>query len=494
VRRIIFLRLAAISSILLILMPVALFGQSRNGENSWLPLAEVNFADNGDLIGWKVSGIGKDTSELIETAEHFLVIEMSQAGRNLSDQVIWRRLPPTQGKLGHFVGRLSDPEIEVVRSYQPGIDVGTIVHEVRITTQSSLLPSDLRMSVKILPNLHRHTSGDRTLGRLIYGYSRAYGVLPDSNSKLEPIREQRQVTAAALAVRHIAVVVAPEAADNGSVVASPNLGVTQVVDTLQNEKGYRQVFGALELSGSASVSDNYRHILYSDLWWPIRVLARQIENALQILASLVGNVGVAIIIFAIFLRAILLPLGLWSIREQRSFARVQNEMKPKIDHINSTYKGAEKSERILGTYKEHGISPFSGLKGSMGLLIQLPILIAFFAVTTESALFRDATFLWATDLSLPDRAMSLSYSIPGMGAYLNLLPIILGIVSIAAAYIQVRSGAAASPRSGLILALVFVGLFYSCAAALVLYWLVVNVAQIFEGLYVTRSVSTSASK
>jgi YidC/Oxa1 family membrane protein insertase len=164
-------------------------------------------------------------------------------------------------------------------------------------------------------------------------------------------------------------------------------------------------------------------------------------------------------------------------------------MKPKIEQINKTLKGADKSEQILKTYKEFGISPLSGLKGSIGLFVQLPILIAVFAVTTESALFRDAPFLWATDLSLPDRTLALSFSIPGLGSYVNALPIILGIISVIAAFVHARSAASgpgSSPRSGLLLALAFVVFFYSCAAALVLYWMVVNISQVFENQYVTQ--------
>jgi len=124
------------------------------------------------------------------------------------------------------------------------------------------------------------------------------------------------------------------------------------------------------------------------------------------------------------------------------------------------------------------------------LFVQLPILIALFAVTAESALFRDAPLFWVSDLSLPDRAFALSFSIPGLGNHVNLLPILLGVISVIAALIHARitdfSGGG-SPRSGLVLALVFVAFFYSCAAILVLYWMVVIVSQVVEGLYVART-------
>ncbi len=111
-------------------------------------------------------------------------------------------------------------------------------------------------------------------------------------------------------------------------------------------------------------------------------------------------------------------------------------MAPKINAINTTFQCAEMSERTLELYKEYRVSPFTGLKGSAALIVQLPLLIAFFSITTEFALFRDIPFLWHTDLSLPDQTFRLPFTIPGNGGYVVFMPIIFGLVSALASAIQ----------------------------------------------------------
>ena len=153
-------------------------------------------------------------------------------------------------------------------------------------------------------------------------------------------------------------------------------------------------------------------------------------------------------------------------------------MAPEILSIKANLNGAEQSEAILALYKRYRVSPFSGLKGSASLAVQIPILITIFGLTTESAIFREAAFLWMDDLSLPDALFSLPFVIRGLGGGLNALPLLLGIVSVPASY-RLRLlnpvGSSSVRWTALRLSLVIVVLFYSFAAALVVYWITVNV-------------------
>jgi YidC/Oxa1 family membrane protein insertase len=447
----------------------------------------MRFADNGDLMGWRINGLDRGTTELVESGQRLLELQLLLDDQDISGQINWRRLTSGSGMLGEFVGTHSGLALEIRRSYQSGSSPGTVVQEVEMVTQPGALRGDYRVLLRMPQSLRKHTPHDGSLGDVFYGYSRSFAAPPNSARALEPVREKRQAAVAALAVRHVAVVVTPEFIGNDVMTVDPDTGVTLALDVARSPSFHRQVLRAVDLRGALLGDGIYRRFLYTDMWGPLRGLARLIERAIQALTAVVGNAGLAMIMFALLLRALMLPLGFWSIRQQRKFTTIQRQMKPKIEHINSTLKGAEKSEQVLQTYKEYGISPFSGLKGSIGLFAQLPILIALFAVTTESALFRDVPLLWVTDLSLPDRAFTLSFSIPGLGGYVNLLPILLGIVSVIAALMNARNSDSGSTRSGLILALVFVIFFYSCAAALVLYWIVVNVSQIFESSYAART-------
>ena len=216
-------------------------------------------------------------------------------------------------------------------------------------------------------------------------------------------------------------------------------------------------------------------MMYSALWSPIRWICFKIEALLRVLANAIGNLGVAICLLAILVRVVTFPLNRWSARRQREFAATQAEMAPLIADAKRTLKGAEQSQKILDTYKQFNVSPMSGLKGSVALMVQLPVLIAVFNVTSESALFYGAGFLWVDDLSLPDRLITIGYALPVLGAGVNLLPLFLGGLGWYAA----RSMDSATP-SGLWLHALITVLFYSFAAAIVLYWLSINLIQVFE--------------
>lgn len=478
-----------IAALIVFLWSAIAGGQPETVEGTWLELAGIDAFDNGDLISWRVNGLDTGGSDLVESGASLLALKLTVAERDVSDRIAWRRAPPGPGMLAEFIGIDYALGLEIHRRYYTSVNVGAIVHEVEFSLPDNPSADQIRIQLWLQPKMVKHAPNDGSLGEVFYGYTRIFAAAaPDV--AFEPVRDQSKAVAAALVVRHAAVVLTTDPLGNAELMVDPEFGAVLTFDASASAFPHRQLLGAMKLGVSTVDNTIYCNFMYSDTWTPLRGLARLIERSIQALTVAVGSPGLAVILFAILLRAMLMPLGLWSIRQQRHFAEIQRQMKPTIAHISKTLKGATKSERILATYKEYGVSPFSGLKGSIGLFIQLPILIALFAVTTESILFRDASFLWASDISLPDRAFAMPFSIPGLGGFVNLLPILLGVICVAAALIQARSAVsrvASSPRSGLFLALAFVVFFYSCAAALVLYWMVVNLSQILEGIYVTRS-------
>lgn len=227
--------------------------------------------------------------------------------------------------------------------------------------------------------------------------------------------------------------------------------------------------------GGAQLDTVFDGIMYSGLWEPLAWLCRWIERFLILMSGVFGNVVVGLVLFAIGVRLLTFPVNKWSATQQKKFSDAQARMAPYIAEAKETYKGAQQSERIVAIYKQFRITPLSGFKGSVGLLLQLPVLIAVFNVTTESALFKGETLLWINDLSMPDRLLDLGHSLPVLGSGFNLLPLLLGGVGWYSARMQ---GSANS--GGLWLHAIITVLFYSFASALVLYWLTVNVLQAIE--------------
>ncbi|HBK59854.1 MAG TPA: membrane protein insertase YidC, partial [Firmicutes bacterium] len=94
------------------------------------------------------------------------------------------------------------------------------------------------------------------------------------------------------------------------------------------------------------------------------------QSILQYFTNLTGNLGWAIIIVTVLIRAILHPL-------QVSQVRVMEQMKalsPKQKEIEQKYKGQpqEQQQRLAELYRDNKVNPMGGC---LPALIPLPILI-----------------------------------------------------------------------------------------------------------------------
>jgi YidC/Oxa1 family membrane protein insertase len=93
------------------------------------------------------------------------------------------------------------------------------------------------------------------------------------------------------------------------------------------------------------------------------------------LYSLIPSYGIDIIILTIAIRLLLLPLGVKQIRSMQATQALQ----PKLKALQQKYKNDKQRlyQETQNLYKEYGYNPLSGC---LPLLLQLPVLIALFAV------------------------------------------------------------------------------------------------------------------
>jgi YidC/Oxa1 family membrane protein insertase len=89
----------------------------------------------------------------------------------------------------------------------------------------------------------------------------------------------------------------------------------------------------------------------------------------------VGNYGWSLIIFTIFIKLILLPLGL---KQQKATTKMQ-QIQPKVVEIQKKYANDQQklNEETMKLYKEYGVNPAGGC---LPILIQLPILFGLYRV------------------------------------------------------------------------------------------------------------------
>lgn len=95
-----------------------------------------------------------------------------------------------------------------------------------------------------------------------------------------------------------------------------------------------------------------------------------------------GNYGLAIIVFTLFIKAVLLPL---TIKQYRSTARMQ-EVQPMIQEIQKRYKNDKEklNQELMKVYQENKVNPAGGC---LPVLVQMPILLSLYWVISKPLLY-----------------------------------------------------------------------------------------------------------
>lgn len=115
---------------------------------------------------------------------------------------------------------------------------------------------------------------------------------------------------------------------------------------------------------------------------PIAKVLGYLMNGIFEFLNLIGipNIGLAIILFTIIIKALMLPL---SIRQQK-FSKLQSVMAPELQAIQKKYQGKSDNASVLAqqeetkeVYAKYGTSATGGC---VQLLIQMPILFALYQV------------------------------------------------------------------------------------------------------------------
>lgn len=192
----------------------------------------------------------------------------------------------------------------------------------------------------------------------------------------------------------------------------------------------------------------------------------------------VGNYGLAIIMITILLKMLLYPLS----AKQMNSVKGMQELQPKVKELQEKYKGQpEKAQKeVMALYKEHKVNP---LAGCFPLLVQMPILIAFYQalLSLEYLEPSHAGFLWIANLSQPDRTL------------------ILPILTAASTYWQQKVSTINTQDQTQKYMLIFMPLFigylsYTFPAGLALYWVVFSVIGALQQMYVNHKTNKAKAK
>ncbi len=114
--------------------------------------------------------------------------------------------------------------------------------------------------------------------------------------------------------------------------------------------------------------------------------------------SLIGNWGIAIILLTIFVRFLVLPLYLMSVKSMKAMQKIQPMMKA----IQEKHKAdpMTMNREVMALMKEHKANP---LGGCLPMLLQIPIFFALYQVIASSIeLYQSPFAFWIKDLSQND--------------------------------------------------------------------------------------------
>lgn len=154
---------------------------------------------------------------------------------------------------------------------------------------------------------------------------------------------------------------------------------------------------ALEAVPGADLSEVIDYGMFS-------ILVRPLLAALIWIEGYVHNYGWAIIALTLVLTLALFPFRLKQVVSMKKMQVVQ----PKIKEIQEKYarykrtdpRRAQMNQEIMAVYKEHKVNP---LGGCLPLLLQMPLLFAFYRLLAASIELRQAPFIgWIQDLSAKD--------------------------------------------------------------------------------------------
>ncbi|MGB1235037.1 MAG: membrane protein insertase YidC [Planktomarina sp.] len=254
--------------------------------------------------------------------------------------------------------------------------------------------------------------------------------------------------------------------------------------------------GAKEWEAIRNYQDNdgIERFLNSIDWGMFYFLTKPIFAVLHWLNALIGNMGVAIIVLTLIIKAVLLPLAY---KSYVSMARMK-ELQPEMEKLKeSAGDDREKMQKgMMELYKKNKVNPASGC---LPILMQIPIFFSLYKVIFVTLELRHAPFFGPfQDLSAPDPTSFfnlfglLPWAAPAPETimalvFIGILPLLLGI----SMWVQQKLNPAPTDKTqAMIFAWmpwVFMFMLGSFASGLVVYWIANNTITFTQQFLIMRS-------
>jgi YidC/Oxa1 family membrane protein insertase len=208
----------------------------------------------------------------------------------------------------------------------------------------------------------------------------------------------------------------------------------------------------------------------------LSILAKPLFWLLDHVHTLIGNWGFTIILVTFLLKLLFYPL---SEASGRSMAKMK-ALQPRMAHLRETYQDdREKLNRaMMELYQREKINP---LAGCLPMLIQFPVLLAFYWVLRDSVEMRQAPFIfWIHDLSSRDPYF--------------ILPILMAGANFLQFKLNPQMGDPAQQKVMMFMPIVMSVMFAFFPAGLVLYWVTNTLLSIAQQWHINRRIEQSTAR
>ena len=219
-------------------------------------------------------------------------------------------------------------------------------------------------------------------------------------------------------------------------------------------------------------------------YWPLKYINRWIVlPVFNFLEGFGWGYGLIILVLTILLKTVLLPLtykSYLSMAKMRVLKPEMDEIKTKVGDDNPTLLQQE----YLKLYKKAGVNP---LGGCLPMLLQLPIIMAFFFFFPNLFELRQRSFLWMEDLSTYDAFIQLGFQVPFLGNHISMMCILMTISTLIYTYFnnQVSGATGQMKYIGYITPIIFFGVLNSYPSGLNYYYFLANMLT-FAQQYIIR--------
>ena len=212
--------------------------------------------------------------------------------------------------------------------------------------------------------------------------------------------------------------------------------------------------------------------LYSISIYPLELIYKYLYI---FCAHFLGGYGFGLICLSVVSTLIYRPMKKMTAGLQKKENDLRRIMAPQMARIKLESRGAERQERINRLYRRYSYHPLKSIRSSLGILIQVPFLIAAYNMIASFSPIQGLSFGPISDLGRPD----------GLLLGLNLLPILMTAFNIAAVY-TTKGFSPKDQRQALALAFFFLLILYTAPAALLIYWTANNFFLLLENILPTH--------